>query len=159
MITNPQCLVEKVNKYLVMNEEEAKSLIGSTTVTAYRRIHEVIASVLDRVVTLKALRSDDKVTFQKILQELRVELSRAHVLIKYQQAREQLSKGLAMELVSLVRTTSNILGESLDKLSKEAQNYDDIVENVVNALIRVRTLLDALTTLVYMYGKKHGKRE
>jgi len=159
VITNSQCLVNEVDKLLLMNEEEAKGLIGDTTVTAYRRVHEVIASVLDRVVMLKALRSDDKVTFQKILQELLIELSRALVLVKYQQARKQLFHCLAMKLASLVRATSRILRKSLDELNKNAQNYDDIVENVVNTLIRARTLLDALTTLVYMYGKKHGKRE
>lgn len=133
-----------------MGKGEAKRLIRGTTVTAYRRVHEVIASALDKVIVL---RGADVNTFQRIAQELLVELSKALVLVRYQRARKQLSDGLATNLESLITSTSSILKDSLAKLGS-TQNYGGIVENVVSTLTRVRTLLDALVTLVYMYGKR-----
>lgn len=133
-----------------MSKEEAKQLIEDTTVTACRRVHEVVASVFDRALALKGV---DKDVFQRMMQEILVELSKALILVKYQHARDQLSEGLATNLESLIGTVINSLKESLSKLGK-VQDHRNIMENVVNTLTRARTLLDALVTLVYAYGKR-----
>lgn len=148
-VKDPQLLFDEVSKLLNIGEGEAKGLIGGTTITAYRRVHEVIASTFDRAITL---RGADINTYQKVAQELLVELSKALVLVRYQRSRDQLSDGLAMNLESLIGSTANILKDSLTKL-KNIQNYGGVIENVVNTLTRARTLLDALATLVYMYGR------
>ncbi|MEM3979947.1 MAG: hypothetical protein QXF79_01660, partial [Ignisphaera sp.] len=97
-------------------------------------------------------RGADVNTFQKMVHELLVELSKALVLVKYQRARGQLSDGLATNLESLIGITTGILKDLLTKPSS-TQDYSSIVENVVNTLTRARTLLDALATLVYTYGR------
>ncbi|MEM1645819.1 MAG: hypothetical protein QXL96_08145 [Ignisphaera sp.] len=148
-VKDPKLLVDEVSKLLYMDEREARGFIGGTTITAYRRVHEIIASVLDRTI---ALRGADVNTFQKMVHELLVELSKALVLVKYQRARGQLSDGLATNLESLIDITTRILKDLPTKPSS-TQDHSSIVENVVNTLTRARTLLDALATLVYTYGR------
>jgi|GEM_PF-800947 len=148
-VKDPKILVDEVSRLLYMNEREARGFIGGTTITAFRRVHEIIASVLDRTI---ALRGADVNTFQKMVHELLAELSKALVLVRYQRARDQLSDGLTTNLESLIGITISILKDLLTKPSS-TKDYSSIVENVINTLTRARTLLDALATLVYTYGR------
>lgn len=132
-----------------MGEEGSRELIRGTTITAYRRVHEIAASVFDRALVLKGV---DRDAFQRMVQELLVELGKALILVRYQRARRQLSEGLATNLELLIGTAINSLKESVANLGK-VHDHRGVVENVVNTLIRARTLLDALATLVYAYGK------
>lgn len=141
-------MVEEIGRLLYIDDGE--KLIGNTTKTAYRRVHEVVASLFDRALALKGV---DKDTFQKMVRELLVELNKALILVKYQHARGQLSGGLAVNLESLIKAVINYLKESLTNLEK-VQDHKNIAENVINILTRARTLLDAIATLVYAHAKR-----
>lgn len=113
-----------------MDYKQAKRLVGGTTVTAYRRIHEIVSSALDRAET--ALGRRDQA-------ELLIDFSRCLILVKYQLARNQISKELASTLI-------DVINHVMEELRRNTAN----VENIR----RARTLLDALAVLVYQVGRK-----
>ena len=100
--------------------------------TAYRRVHEVIASTFDRII--EARRSGGSPS------NLLVDLSRCLVMVKYQLARGQLSEGLA-----------NLLTTLLTQIINRARASQSDLEQVVS---RARTLIDALAVIVFRLGKK-----
>ena len=127
-------LANNVRTLLMADERSLRGLVGETTITAYRRVHEVIASTLDRLAEASAGQTGLSVS------KLLVDLSRCLVLVKYQLARGQLSRSLAEIL-------ANILTYIIDKAKTSPQELRDIAP-------RARTLLDALAVVVYQLGKK-----
>jgi DNA-binding ferritin-like protein (Dps family) len=111
--------------------------IGNTTITAYRRVHEILGSVLDFV----AQTADEK-QWSEVVSRLALELSRAKVIVNYQLAREQLSQDIA-------RLLNNVL-DSLEKALRDEKRKKEIRDLAE----RSRALIDALAVFVYRYGKK-----
>jgi len=125
-----EALAKTIQDLFKMQEKQARRLIGDTTVTAYRRVHEVATSSLERTHEF-IRRKNPKQALPLLIKSL--------ILINYQEAREQLSKGLA-----------NILREVFNNIISGASK-GTINEQAVE---RARILLDALAVLVYQYGKK-----
>jgi len=115
--------------------------IGDTTITAYRRVHEILGSVLDFVAQAVAQTADEK-QWSEVVSRLALELSRAKVTVNYQLAREQLSQDIA-------RLLNNVL-DSLEKALRDEKRKKDIRDLAE----RSRALIDALAVFVYRYGKK-----
>jgi len=90
--------------------------------TSYRRVHEVLSAIID-----EALRGGS-------LETIQTGLARALILIKYQNAREQLSDKIAELLSILIIEISQRLNRS----------------DIKQLLERVRIFLDALVTLAYI---------
>mgnify|MGYP000651508764 CR=1 FL=1 len=65
------------------------------------------------------------------------------ILVRYQESRDQLSKGLAEELITLLSQLSSVLVSSKVPL----QTKREIIE-------RCRTFLDSLMVLVYIHKKR-----
>ena len=133
-LASDEGLADAVHQLLSLDRESARRFVGSTTITAYRRVHEVVGSTLDRIIeVVRAGR------YEELLKAI-VDLSRCLILVKYQVARKQLSEDLATSLETLV---SHVMGV----VRRRSQNVGDIVS-------RARTLLDALAVLVYQVGRR-----
>jgi hypothetical protein len=111
--------------------------VGDTTVTAYRRIHEVLGSFLDFATRVAS--KDEQ--WNRAFGKLSVELARARIIVNYQLARNQIS----FDIASLLNAILDALENELRKKSRE--RVREVAENG-------RTLLDALAVFVYMHGKK-----
>jgi hypothetical protein len=111
--------------------------IGDTTTTAYRRVHEILASVLDFVARSAA----DTAQWEAAYNRLVVELSRARIIVNYQLARDQISQDIAM-----------LLNDVLSVIENAVRNNER--ERVRGLAERGRVLIDALAVLVYRFGKK-----
>ncbi len=131
-LENDTKLSETVSSILTMSESASRELIGSTTVAAYRRVHEVITSTLDRLCELARTKG-------KEIPRLLVDLSRCLILVKYQLARDQLSERLSEALYTIVNFV-------MEKVKSKASDIIDVAN-------RARTLLDALAVLVYEYAR------
>lgn len=123
-------LADAVRRILSVSERDAKGFIGNTSITAYRRIHEVITSVLDRII--EVIRGGTPRVEE--LSKFMVELSRCLILVRFQLARNQISQKLADKLIDIINIVMNNV--------KEAKDFLNVVQ-------RARTLLDALAVLVY----------
>lgn len=131
VLKNDRELSKAIEDLLIARKDRAKALVGKTTITSYRRIHEILGSVLDKIES--QLRTGRQINI--------IDLSKVLVLISYQEARGQISKVLANYLKDMVRTVLHEVGRS------ETAELRGIVS-------RARTLIDAFTVLVYEYGKK-----
>ncbi|MET1101573.1 MAG: hypothetical protein ABWW69_03740, partial [Pyrodictiaceae archaeon] len=120
-----------VRKILGMDPGKAEKLVGKTTVTAYRRLHEIIGSVLDR---LGEARREEQ------LPRILVDLAKSLIMVRYQRARDQVSAELASALEAIVNGV-------LDRASRSQGEISSIAR-------RARTLLDSLAVLVYQVGRK-----
>lgn len=127
-------LADTVRGLLSMDKGRAKSILGDTTVTAYRRVHEIVSSALDRA-EIALQQTKDRSEILKLL----IDFSRCSILVAYQRAREQISGELAS-------TLTNIINFVIDELKKEVADRE--------VIRRARTLIDALAVLVYQFGKK-----
>lgn len=144
-------ILSAVSGMLNLDEESAKRFIGSTTITAYRRVHEVAASALDEVIKrLQLLRSPGE--RQKALDEIALMLSRPLILIEYQAARGQISGGLAWFLKgvmdNIVEVMRKVMPEGV-KPEEASRGFQELVDRAK----RVRGVLDSLAVLVYKYGR------
>jgi hypothetical protein len=113
--------------------------IGGTTTTAYRRVHEVLASVLDFASQAAAQATDEK-SWDTVARRLAVELSRAKVIVNYQLARDQISQDMA----TLLNEMLSSIGNALERRQRE---------QVQHLAERGRVLIDALAVLVYRFGR------
>jgi hypothetical protein len=112
-----------------MRDVDARRLMGKTTVTAYRRIHEVLSSALDEVE-----RGRDP-------SEAVLALTKSLILVKYQVAREVVSYQLASYIEPIITNLLSCVKEFRDliKCRDRARN--------------ARLILDALAVLVYQHGR------
>jgi len=123
-----------VNGILSLQRNQALQLIGKTTRTGFRRIHEILTSFLDQAIPLLQLGD---------LRRIQLAISKSMILVRYQESRDQLSKGLAEELITLLSQLSSTLVSSKVPL----QTKREIIE-------RCRTFLDSLMVLVYIHKKR-----
>jgi hypothetical protein len=110
--------------------------IGATTITAYRGVHEVLASTLD----LAARAAADEKSWNATYNKLAVELSRAKIVVNYQLVRGQISRDIA--------TLLNDVLNAIDSAMRNKQR-DQVRERAE----RGRVLIDALTVLIYRAKK------
>lgn len=136
----PLELLDVVKGILMCEEDVAKGLVGKTSRSGYMKIHSYIVASIDRV--LEACKRSEKLddATRNILIK---QLLRAHTLVKYQKARDQLSSGLAEILENVLSQLENV-AKSMET-SKIAETFDS-----------ARVLLDAIAVLVY---KHRGERE
>jgi CRISPR/Cas system CSM-associated protein Csm2 small subunit len=111
--------------------------IGKTTITAYRRVHEILGNALDSVTQA----ATDENRWSVALSKLALELSRARIMVNYQLAREQISQDIA-------RLLNDVL-DSVDTALREGKR-----ETVRDLAERGRTLIDALAVFVYRHGQR-----
>jgi len=110
--------------------------VGDTTTTAYRRVHEILGSVLDFVIRAATEYWGEAETANR----LAIELSRAKVIVNYQLARGQISQDIAMILNHVLDSVSNALRRGQREAVRELAE-------------RGRALIDALAVFVYRHGR------
>jgi len=118
-----------VDQIMNLTGGDGKKVVGNTTQSSYRRLHELIASALDYCVSQQRV---DKVVLR---------LERAKVMIEYQSARGQVSPGIKEVLEAITDSTKNALRGKGGGSVKEVCRY-------------ARLLLDAVAVLVYRHGRK-----
>ena len=91
--------------------------------TSYRKIHELLAGILD-----SAEGMDNPGSF------LKAQLPRAYVIIEYQKARNQIGDGL-----------KNVLVKVIEDLTKKADSKDS--KAIRNAIRNARLLLDSIAVI------------
>lgn len=120
----------------LLSLKQAGKLVGKTTITAYRRVHEIIASTLDRIVDAAKSKASEE-EFSKLM----IELTRCLILVRYQHARNQISRNLADSLTYIITTVM----DNIAPKNRDPRKLEQIAS-------RARTLLDALAVLVYQAG-------
>jgi hypothetical protein len=126
-----------------MHHSAAARAIGRTTLTAYRHVHEVVASAVDNIVeTLRTPAPD----YRQHAARLLALVARALILVKYQEARGQISRELSEALTNLLGTLSNQLRD----LASGRGSLEAVRQSAENA----RLLVDAIAVLVYNYARK-----
>lgn len=132
-LSSDTTLSDTVRKILNTQREEAKHLIGGTTLTAFRRIHDHLTAVFDRAVGILASPSSKEASTNEII----VGLTKGLILVEYQLSRRQISVELGNKLKEILTILLNSFGKS----------------ESVKMFERARTLLDAYTVLVYKYAR------
>ena len=133
---SPNATSECIDKIIQVTENQRieESIVGKTTIHAYRRLHEIIASSLDSCISMV-----------EDTGHLLISLARAKVMIKYQESRGQISKGIANLLMILVN--------GVEKKAKEGE-----MKTIRHVCSQGRLLLDSIAVLVYDFDKKHRRR-
>jgi hypothetical protein len=127
-------ILESIYNILRLDRSQAENLIGSTSKTAYRRVHEIATSALDEIIKRVKLSPEE-------LKRVSLLLARALMLIEYQEARKQITSSLATVL-------RRVIQQLIDDITKKKD-----VNVVVKDAEYARTLLDAIAVLVYKYGE------
>lgn len=135
-LEQPAKLAELVRKLMELHGEPAHRLIGDTTKTGFRRVHEHIALVIDKALETLAHSKLDNESLNKIT----MLFIRGLVLVNYQEARRQLSRGLA-------NTVKAMINHVLDTLKTK----DEV--KIKGALESMRTLMDTLLILVHRFSR------
>lgn len=136
-------LANLVTRLMELRDREAGRLIGKTTTTGYRRVHEYLTSAIDRALELCRKAKGEKRLGDSELAEINLLISRSLILVNYQEARDQLSRDLADALRSIIHRILNSISSR-----REAVN----VERLEKMLESARTIIDALAVLVYRYA-------
>ena len=141
-IESDEKLYEIVDQIMKLPEYQIKRILGGTSTTAYRRVHERLASSIDRI--LEKLRIYKNV--KDIAGPALSDLTRSLILLRYQNARGQISDDLRSILESIVSKLVNDI--------KSLQSSDsEKLEELRKKLERARSLIDAIAVLAYKYGK------
>ncbi len=120
---------------------EVRDLIGNTSRSGYRRVHEHLAATLDRLISELEVGSGD-------LRGSLLSLSKALILIEYQLARKQISVGLANILIDIVRKLMSDISKAME--SKESTKSSEELKKLLKGKAeRARTIIDCLAVLVY----------
>jgi len=142
-LEDPQRLSQEVRKVLSLDKRDAHHLIGDTSKTAYMRIHEVIATVLDKLASFKE-------AHEETLNKLLLDLSRTLILVKYQQARDQISDRLASNIEVVLNKVIDTVNNAISILRKGGSIDIEAIRRVSEG---ARALLDSFAVLVYMYSR------
>ncbi|MEM3510760.1 MAG: hypothetical protein QXV08_08680 [Desulfurococcus sp.] len=131
VLSDDKELSKVVRQLLDLKKDSAENLLRRTTSTAYRRIYEHLTSVLDRATVILSKPEPNDIS------EIIIGLSKGLILIEYQFERNEINQALSIEL-------KKILTNLLDSVEET---------NAIKKFERARTLLDALTVLVYKYAR------
>jgi ATP-dependent Zn protease len=128
VLRDEKLLVNEVEKILSLPPHIVRTIIGKHSKTAYRRVHEIVASALDRLIASA-----------KYDPSLLIDLSKALIMVRYQAAREQLPDAIANYIDSMLRSIIDTAKTSWS----EAKGFAE----------KARTILDALAVLIYEYAR------
>ncbi len=134
MLTNNTNKLYEFIDQLLSNDEYYNQLFGGTTKTAYRRIHDLLISILDKLEYISR-QSPGKIP---------VELARAKTIIHYQAARTMLKKGNCKSADAI-----KYLDRTLSILYEKSRTNTDNLDNLISS---TRTLLDAFVVIVERKG-------
>jgi len=143
-LENDESLTQIVQRLLPLDERrssELKRFVDRTTTSAYRRVHGPLAIILDEAIReLDSIqRSGGQQDIERIKSKLLLDLSRVLILVKYQGARDQLSKGI-----------ENTLTVIIDRLINDIRRVQvSDIEKTMKVFERARVLIDALAVLTY----------
>jgi len=127
--------VKLIEKILTLDEGSAKRIVGKTSKSGYRRVHEIVATVLDRVAELERIKAS-----KEQISELLLKITSAMVMVRWQMAREQLSEGLGGALMVMFQEVQReLIGGNIQEAVKKVK--------------RARRIIDSLAVLVYEYSK------
>lgn len=137
-LEQPLKMVDLTKNLMELPERDARKLIGYTSKTGFRRIHEYLTSVIDRGLELIS-RDKDKLNDER-LNELLVMFARSLILVEYQEARDQLDRELANRIKIMVEHAIDVL---------KTKN----IERIKRTLESMRTIMDAILVLAYKYAR------
>ncbi|MFZ8823636.1 MAG: hypothetical protein ACO2O0_05740 [Desulfurococcales archaeon] len=141
-IDSDEKLYEIVDQIMKLPKNQIERILGDTSTTAYRRVHKMLALSIDRI--LERLRNYKNV--KDIAGPALSDLTRSLILLRYQNARGQISNDLRSILESIVSKLVNDI--------KSLQSSDsEKLEELRKKLERARSLIDAIAVLAYKYGK------
>ena len=120
---------------LLTTDECYEQLFGTTSKTAYRRIHDLLISILDQLEYMSK-QSQEKVS---------IDLARAKTIIHYQSARNHLKKGKCE-----AADAKKFLDKALGILHKHIRSGKGNIGNLISS---TRTLLDAFVVVVERNAK------
>ena len=137
-----------VRDILTKSEKEAERIIGEgkkdeegeakkTTISSYRRVHEIVLSALEEVERGK--NPSSAITA----------LTKSLILVKYQKARGLL-------LGQLPQYIEQILSKVLECMQEASEGQGDKIHKCREMAKNGKMILDALAVLVYQYGGKKG---
>jgi CRISPR/Cas system CSM-associated protein Csm2 small subunit len=141
-IDSDEKLYEIVDQIMKLPKNQIERILGDTSTTAYRRVHKMLALSIDRI--LERLRNYKNV--KDIAGPALSDLTRSLILLRYQNARDEISNDLRSILESIVSKLVNDI--------KSLQSSDsEKLEEFRKKLERARSLIDAIAVLAYKYGK------
>ena len=123
---------------------EIRELIGNTSHSGYRRVHEHLAATLDRLISGLEAGSGE-------LKGSLLSLSKALILVEYQLARKQISDSLANILIGIIRKLISDISKMME--SKEPTRSSDELRKLREKVERARTIIDCLAVLVYRWAR------
>jgi len=138
-------IVQRLLPLDVRRSSELRRFVGGTTTSAYRRVHGPLAAILDEAIRElgNIQRSGGQPDIERIKSKLLLELSRALILVRYQGARDQLSKGIENALTTIInRLINDIRGVQVSN-----------IEETMKVFERARVLIDTLVVLTYELGR------
>ncbi len=152
-IDDDERLYEAVNRLLTLPEEQIRKILRGTSTTAYRRVHERLASSIDKILEkLRSIKhekdeSSKGIDIKNIAGSALADLTRSQILLRYQNARGQISDDLRSILESIV---SKLVYDIKSLQSSDSQKLKELGRK----LERARSLIDAIAVLAYEYERK-----
>ncbi|WP_053240450.1 hypothetical protein [Pyrobaculum islandicum] len=144
-LTNDDKVQDIIIQILNIDKDQSKNFIGNTTKTAYRRLHERLASIID-----SAMENIEKLSVSS--NRYIMDLVKVKILIKYQMGRKQISHALGNYLLSLVDELISIIKRTSQNAESAKQGAWDKVATK-RALDNARTIIDAVAVVVYQYAE------
>ncbi len=145
-LEQPTKLAELVKKIEEIKEEEARKLLGKTTKSGFRKIHEQITSAIDRAAEILVPRPGKKID-ERDIDNVYFILAQRLIFVRYQVVRGQVSEFLAKSVAEMIKHLLKVLDEV-----KEKKNQESIVR-LTRTLESMRTMMDALMVLVYRFAR------
>lgn len=125
-------VVQCVDTIIAAGDKDARSLVGNTSISSYRRLHEIVAGALDYCTASRDLGDKSELLFR---------LARAKVMVSYQRSRDQISPGIESVLLALIDSLKEAVSDGERKHQAEACRH-------------ARLVLDAIAVLIYRFGRK-----
>jgi hypothetical protein len=146
-IDSDEKLYEIVDQIMKLPEYQIKRILRGTSTTAYRRVHERLASSIDRILErLRNYKNVKDINVRDIAGPALSDLTRSLILLRYQNARRQISDDLRSILESIV---SKLVNDIKSLQSSDSEKLKELRKK----LERARSLIDAIAVLAYKYGK------
>lgn len=146
-IESDEKLYEIVDQIMKLPEYQIKRILGGTSTTAYRRVHERLASSIDKILEkLRNYKNVKDINVRDIAGTALSDLTRSLILLRYQNARGQISDDLRSILESIV---SKLVNDIKSLQSSDSEKLKELRKK----LERARSLIDAIAVLAYEYGK------
>lgn len=138
-LTDPHELSSLIEHLMGVPENQLSRLLTGVTLSGYRRVHEHVASTIDRAIEICAARKELN---NEAISEFSLLLARGLILINYQVARGQLNRELGMRL-------SSVITQLLDNV-KRAREINEVRKIFESA----RILIDAIAVIVYRHVRR-----